>query len=87
MAQQYAIELKGITKTFGSIVANKNVDLSVNKGEILDAEGKVVEKTNSTYVNGQILVIKGTEVSFYIPPTGIEVVACEDILNIHQAKK
>ena len=48
---------------------------STNKGEILDAEGKVVEKENTTYVNGQILVIKGTEVSFYIPPTGIEVIA------------
>ena len=47
---------------------------STNKGEILDAEGKVVEKENTTYVNGQILVIKGTEVSFYIPPTGIEVI-------------
>ena len=47
---------------------------SVNKGEILDTEGKAVEKTDTTYVNGQILVIKGTEVSFYIPPTGIEVI-------------
>lgn len=47
---------------------------SRNKGEMLDTEGKVVEKRNETYVNGQILVIKGTEVSFYIPPTGIEVI-------------
>lgn len=47
---------------------------SRNKGEMLDTEGKVVEKKNETYVNGQILVIKGTEVSFYIPPTGIEVI-------------
>ena len=50
---------------------------STNKGEILDAEGKVVEKEN-TYVNGQILVIKGTEVSFYIPPTGIEVIPVDN---------
>jgi len=27
------------------------------------------------YVNGQILIIKGTEISFYIPPTGIEIKA------------
>lgn len=47
---------------------------SKNQGEMLDTEGKVVEKKNDTYVNGQILVIKGTEVSFYIPPTGIEVI-------------
>lgn len=44
-----------------------------NRGEVLDAEGKPVE-FNENYVNGQILVIKGTEVSFYIPPTGIEVI-------------
>ena len=51
---------------------------SRNKGEMLDTEGKVVEKQNETYVNGQILVIKGTEVSFYIPPTGIEVIAVDN---------
>lgn len=27
------------------------------------------------YVNGQTLIIKGTEISFYIPPTGIEIKA------------
>ena len=46
---------------------------SQSQGEMLDAEGNKIETTN-TYVNGQILVIKGTEVSFYIPPTGIEVI-------------
>ena len=46
---------------------------SNSTGEIRDAEGNIIE-TKSTYVNGQILVIKGTEVSFYIPPTGIEVI-------------
>ena len=46
---------------------------SESQGEMLDAEGNKIE-TNNTYVNGQILVIKGTEVSFYIPPTGIEVI-------------
>lgn len=35
-----AIELKGITKTFGPIVANKDVDLTVNKGEILAILGE-----------------------------------------------
>lgn len=46
---------------------------SSSTGEVRDAEGKIIETTH-TYVNGQILVIKGTEVSFYIPPTGIEVI-------------
>ena len=35
-----AIELKGIRKTFGSVVANDNVDFSVNKGEILALLGE-----------------------------------------------
>lgn len=46
---------------------------SQSQGEMLDAEGNKIETVNN-YVNGQILVIKGTEVSFYIPPTGIEVI-------------
>jgi len=35
-----AIELKNITKTFGSIVANKDVNLTVNRGEILSILGE-----------------------------------------------
>lgn len=35
-----AIELKSITKTFGPVVANKNVSLSVEKGEILSLLGE-----------------------------------------------
>ncbi len=35
-----AIELKGITKRFGSVVANKNVNLSVYNGEILSLLGE-----------------------------------------------
>ena len=40
MEQQYAIELRGITKTFGSVVANKNVELNVRPGEILALLGE-----------------------------------------------
>ncbi len=35
-----AIELKNITKTFGHVVANKNVSLTVNRGEILSILGE-----------------------------------------------
>ena len=35
-----AIELKNITKTFGNIVANKDVNLTVNRGEILSILGE-----------------------------------------------
>ena len=40
MDQRYAIELKGITKTFGSVVANNNVELNVKPGEILALLGE-----------------------------------------------
>lgn len=35
-----AIELKGITKRFGSVIANNNVNLSVSHGEILSLLGE-----------------------------------------------
>lgn len=35
-----AIELKNITKTFGSVVANQDINLSVNRGEILSVLGE-----------------------------------------------
>ena len=44
---------------------------------VIDAEGNKVEQ-NETYHAGQLLVIKGTDVSFYIPPTGIEVIPIGD---------
>ncbi len=40
LAENCAIELKRITKTFGSVVANKDVSLSVNRGEILSVLGE-----------------------------------------------
>jgi len=40
MQQKYAIELKGITKTFGSVVANNGVELNVKPGEILALLGE-----------------------------------------------
>ena len=40
MERKTAIEMKHITKTFGSVVANKNVNLTVNRGEILSILGE-----------------------------------------------
>ena len=40
MSSTAAIELKNITKTFGSVVANNNICLTVNKGEILSILGE-----------------------------------------------
>lgn len=35
-----AIEMVGVTKTFGSVIANKEVDLTIRKGEILSLLGE-----------------------------------------------
>ena len=40
MTKQPAIELKNITKTFGKVVANKNVNLTAYRGEILSILGE-----------------------------------------------
>ena len=65
-----------IARVYDAVAATENSASAT----IYDAEGKAVEKKEN-YFAGQLLVIKGTEVSFYIPPTGIEVVACEDNPN------
>ena len=44
---------------------------------IINAEGKEISNKPEEYFVGQLIVIKGTEVSFYIPPTGIEVISTE----------
>ena len=51
---------------------------SLANATVLDAAGNAVDMKKETYFAGQLLVIKGTEVSFYIPPTGIEVLPCDD---------
>lgn len=47
---------------------------SSSTATMIDAEGNEVKTQTNDYFVGQLLVIKGTEVSFYIPPTGIEVI-------------
>lgn len=51
---------------------------SAEGGQVIDADGNVVVPEKKDYVNGQILVIKGTDISFYIPPTGIEVIPLQN---------
>lgn len=56
-----------LARVYDADAANKN------EGVMTDTDGKE-QKTSNKYFSGQMLVIKGTEVSFYIPPTGIEVI-------------
>lgn len=71
-----AIELKGITKLFGNVVANKDIDLSIRQGEILallgeNGSGKTTlmnmlsgiyrPDSGSIFVNGQEVPILSPE--------------------------
>ena len=73
MSDTFAIELKGVTKVFGQIVANKDVNLQVKKGEILailgeNGSGKTTlmnmlsgiyfPDEGQIFVNGEEVVIK-----------------------------
>lgn len=40
MGENYALELKQITKRFGSVLANDHVDLTLRKSEILAILGE-----------------------------------------------
>lgn len=73
--EQYAIEMKGITKTFGKVIANHDVNLQLRKGEILallgeNGSGKttLMNMLSGIYFpdHGSIKV-NGTEVSIQSP--------------------
>lgn len=55
-------------------MAGKDCDECVDNADNPTNDCKECKTKETPYVNGQILVIKGTEVSFYIPPTGVEVI-------------
>ena len=60
-----------IARVYDADAAKKNIDAAT----IVDVDGNEVKnKKAEEYFMGQLLVIKGTEVSFYVPPTGIEVI-------------
>ena len=62
-----------LARVYDADAANKN------NGKTTDAQGNEIQDSNK-YFSGQLLVIKGTEVSFYIPPTGIEVIPVGDAI-------
>ncbi len=79
MNNNVALELKNVTKTFGSVIANKNVNLTLKKGEILsllgeNGSGKTTlmnmisgiyyPDEGHIYINGEEVVISSPEDAF-----------------------
>ena len=79
MEKSVAIELKGITKTFGEVIANKDVNLDSKRGEILsilgeNGSGKTTlmnmisgiyfPDEGKIFVNGQEVVIRSPKDAF-----------------------
>lgn len=77
--KEVVLEMKNITKTFGSITANKNVDLTVYKGEILAILGEngcgkttlmnmiagiYYPDSGEIYINGEEAVISSPKDAF-----------------------
>ena len=59
------LEMKNITKTFGNIIANKDVNLTVNRGEVLSILGENgSRKTHFAYC----VII--TDMLYYAPSSG-----------------
>ncbi len=79
MEREIALEMRGVLKYFGSVVANKNVNLKVYKGEILavlgeNGSGKTTlmnmisgiyfPDEGQTFVNGEEAVIRSPQDAF-----------------------
>ena len=56
---------------------------NVAEATVINAEGKEIKQKAEKYFVGQLLVIKGTEISFYMPPTGIEVIPVDGVGNTY----
>ena len=79
MSDTFAIELKGVTKVFGQIVANKDVNLQVKKGEILGiggmaGQGKIgiANGIMGLYPNDGEVIFKGEKLDNKDPMTPLK---------------
>ncbi len=77
MAHEYAIEMKGITKAFGSVIANKGVDLNVRQGEILALLGEN-GSGKTTLMNMLSGIYKPDSGSIYIDGKEVSIDSPED---------
>ena len=67
-----AIELRGITKRFGSVVANSNVNLTVCNGEILANNKQLIFATVSDYRNDGTAANKTMTMNFTNVKFGVQ---------------
>ena len=77
MAEQYAIEMRNITKTFGSVVANSNVNLGVKQGEILALLGEN-GSGKTTLMNMLSGIYKPDEGSIFVDGNEVSIDSPED---------
>jgi len=62
-----------VVRVYNEDSAKANFDKAIVKA-VEGSEKKKAQIQKEELINGKLFIIKGTEVSFYIPPTGIEVV-------------
>ena len=77
MSEHYAIEMRGITKAFGSVVANNNVDLNVKPGEILALLGEN-GSGKTTLMNMLSGIYKPDSGSIYVDGKAVSINSPED---------
>ncbi len=66
-----------LAQVYNDAAATENWNKAVIKPQT-GADGEPVGVQPQTFTNGQMLIIKGTDVAFFMPPTGIKVVAEAD---------
>ncbi len=77
-----AIELKGLSKTFGSIIANDHVDLYVKKGEILALLGEN-GSGKTTLMNMLSGIYKPDSGAIYVEGEPVSIQSPEDAKRLH----
>lgn len=81
MSEQFAIEMRGVTKTFGSVVANNAVDLTLRQGEILALLGEN-GSGKTTLMNMLSGIYKPDSGSIFVDGKEVSIDSPEDAKNL-----